>query len=180
MKVKHVLLSAGLVSAILASACSPKQQPASDPGSEASGELVASAAEAPRPDIKLLEEARDRVRDITFASMLTQEKQIESAYSQGNADDLSTRSELLMQGAPDARNWKGNEFDPYLKCDTAWRDLGLYASALAKDLKYGGDTHRKILEQERADYNRTKRACQEYLGMSGEAAWKAEEARFSK
>lgn len=177
---KQAMVATCVAAAILASACSPNQQAANDASAAASTEQFASSAETMQPDQRLLESARSRVRDMTFSVMLTQERELEDAYSKGSADELSSKSNLLMQGAPDAAQWKGSEFDPYLKCDTAWRDLGLYASAMAKDLKYGGDTHRKILDQERADYIRTKKSCQDFLDMSVEAAWKADEARFSK
>lgn len=49
MRMKHVLFAAGVATAILATACSPKQEPASDVGSAASGDHVSSSAEAPPP-----------------------------------------------------------------------------------------------------------------------------------
>lgn len=167
--------------AMILAACGAKQE--EHAGADAGASAPEEEFHAPptvAPSAKALEGARDRVKALTLDGMLKQEKDVERGYSKGDVQGLTAASERLMQGAPDAPNWKGSEFDPYLTCDTAWRDLGLYASAMAKDLKYGGESMRKILGQEREDYHRTKKQCQDFLAMSAEEAWKAEEAKFAK
>lgn len=117
---------------------------------------------------------------LTLDPMLKQETAVEAAYARGDIAGLEAAASSLMLGAPDAGNWKGNQFDPYLRCDTAWRDLGLYASAMRHELDESKPTTRKILEQERADFARTKKACQEFLAMKPAEAWEKEEASFAK
>lgn len=178
---KHNTKAALIAVAFMLAACAPKSEEHAGAEAGASApEEEFKAAPTVAPSAKALEEARARVKAITLSAMLKQEEAIEGAYGRQDLQALTAASETLMQGAPDAQHWKGSEFDPYLTCDTAWRDLGLYASAMAKDLKYGGEPLRKILGQEKADYHRTKKVCQDFLAMSGEEAWKAEEAKFAK
>lgn len=152
------------------------------PSSPESGEveIIPAAAPEPAPTKEALEEARQRVAMLTLDPMLKQEKALQAAYKRGDSEALAAAADSLMQGAPDAGNWKTPAFDPYLKCDTAWRDLGLLASAMRHELEQGTMTTVKITSQELADFLRTKKSCMDFLAMPGLKAWEAEEARFAK
>jgi len=155
-----------------------QQAPSSPEGGDV--EIIPAAAPLPAPTKQALEDARKRVALLTLDAMLKQEKAIEGAYKRGDSQALAAAADSLMQGAPDAGNWKTPAFDPYLKCDTAWRDLGLLASAMRHELDAATDTTRKITGQERADFQRTKKSCIDFLAMPALKAWETEEARFAK
>lgn len=85
-----------------------------------------------------------------------------------------TATQLLRhQGFPQ----KGNvdlmleEYSAYLSCDTAYTDLGLLASAMAKHLSNGTAGTEKIIKQEQSDYARSSGVCKRRLAMTPAKAW---------
>lgn len=87
------------------------------------------------------------------------------AYMQPNSEDFSDSY------------WIDSEaLAPYTKCDTALRDLQLYANALSNQLKDDTATMRKIVRQEEEDYKKSKSQCEERLNLTYEQALAADEA----
>lgn len=100
---------------------------------------------------------------------------IEQAYAKKDAASLSRIANRLQrqQGFPQkgATDLMLDEYAPYLKCDTAFIDLGLLADAMSHQVSRGGASLEKIVKQERADYERSSSVCKKRLAMTPKAAW---------
>lgn len=70
---------------------------------------------------------------------------------------------------------EGDAVSPYTACDTAFRDLYLYASAMQNLVHDDTAILRKILRQEENDYLKSKARCKERVDMTYEQALTAEE-----
>lgn len=68
-----------------------------------------------------------------------------------------------------------NLLDPYLKCDTALRDLQIYSNALFNQLRNDTSTARKIVRQEKEDFEKSKMKCNNRVNMTSDEAIKAYE-----
>lgn len=68
-----------------------------------------------------------------------------------------------------------NLLDPYIKCDTALRDLQIYSNALFHQLRSDTPTSRKIVRQEQEDFENSKMECAERANMTYDEAVKAYE-----
>ena len=64
---------------------------------------------------------------------------------------------------------------PYTSCDTAFRDLFIYANAMQNVVREDTATLRKILRQEKEDYDKSKARCKKRVDMTYQEAWEAEE-----
>ena len=64
-----------------------------------------------------------------------------------------------------------DEYSAYLSCDTAYTDLGLLASAMAKHLSSGTVSTKKGVKQAQSDYARSKGLCEHRLAMMPAKAW---------
>lgn len=64
---------------------------------------------------------------------------------------------------------------PYTSCDTAFRDLYIYASAMQHLIREDTATFRKILRQEQKDYSKSKSRCKKRVDMTYEQALAADE-----
>jgi hypothetical protein len=88
--------------------------------------------------------------------------------------------QAYMQPIPDdftKSYWPDSDsLSPYTKCDTALRDLQLYASALSHQLKEDTASMRKIVRQEEEDYRNSKAKCEERVNLTYEQAVAADEA----
>lgn len=134
------------------------------------------AASEPPADAKIAE-ARTTVEK-WHADTKKHQAFLEDAYQSGEVDTLE-RESLAMAGKPGLPGgdvWKTDEYAPYLKCDTAWNDLGLYASAMYHALRDPKAVTRKILAQEKEDYERSLAYCEKRLKMAPAEAWKDYEA----
>jgi hypothetical protein len=100
---------------------------------------------------------------------------VEQAYAKKDAASLE-RIAIRLKRQPGFPQ-KGSvdlmldEYGPYLKCDTAYIDLGLMASAMAQQISRGGAGLDRILQQEQADYERSRSVCKQRLAMTPKAAW---------
>lgn len=65
---------------------------------------------------------------------------------------------------------------PYTACDTAFRDLYLYANAMQDLIREDTATLRKILRQEENDYYKSKARCKKRVDMTYEQALAADES----
>ncbi|MDL5034438.1 hypothetical protein QRD43_21220 [Pelomonas sp. APW6] len=74
--------------------------------------------------------------------------------------------DLLMQ----------DEYAPFLKCDTAARDLAILVGAMSRYLARPSDALRKIVSLEQDDYDRSSAACRRRLSMKPQEAWAAYDA----
>lgn len=68
-----------------------------------------------------------------------------------------------------------NLLDPYIKCDTALRDLQIYSNALFLQLRSDNPTSRKIVRQEKEDFENSKIECVERANMTYDEAMKVYE-----
>lgn len=68
-----------------------------------------------------------------------------------------------------------NLLDPYIKCDTALRDLQIYSNALFHQLRSDTPTSRKIVRQEKEDFENSKMECTERANMTYDEAMKTYE-----
>lgn len=59
---------------------------------------------------------------------------------------------------------------PYTSCDTAFTDLNLYANALYQQVRKDTATMRKIVNQEEADYLKSKAKCEARVKLTYEQA----------
>ena len=55
---------------------------------------------------------------------------------------------------------------PYFVCDTAFRDLNIYAGAMERVVNQDSAINRKILRQEQADFLKSKELCSKRVSMS--------------
>ncbi|WP_336033363.1 hypothetical protein [Acinetobacter bereziniae] len=118
----------------------------------------------------LLKKINDDEKKILDAFKLKEVAKLESyfyeiqAYIQPDPNDISKsywiESDLL---------------DPYLKCDTAIRDLQLYALALKNQLREDSLVMKKISHQELEDYQKSKASCSDRVNMTYDQAVKAYE-----
>ncbi|AYO54933.1 hypothetical protein [Acinetobacter wuhouensis] len=65
---------------------------------------------------------------------------------------------------------------PYVKCSTALDDLQLYASALKNQLREDTATTRKIVRQEKEDYQKSKAQCEARVKLSYDQALAEDDA----
>ena len=70
---------------------------------------------------------------------------------------------------------EGKSVAPYTACDTAFRDLYIYASAMQHLILEDTATFRKILRQEQEDYLKSKSRCKKRVDMTYEQALAADE-----
>lgn len=88
--------------------------------------------------------------------------------------------QAYMQPVPDdftKSYWPDSDLlSPYTKCDTALRDLQLYANALSHQLRDDTASTRKIVRQEEEDYRKSKAKCEERVNLTYEEALAADEA----
>lgn len=129
------------------------------------------------PTVEKISEARAMVEK-WHANTKKHQVFLEDAYRSGEVDTLQ-RESLSMAGTPGLPGgevWKTDEYAPYLKCDTAWNDLGLYANAMYHALHDPKAVTRKILAQEKEDYERSRAYCEKRLNMAPADAWKDYEA----
>ncbi|WP_407324356.1 hypothetical protein [Acinetobacter pittii] len=66
---------------------------------------------------------------------------------------------------------------PYTSCDTAFTDLNLYANALYQQVREDTATMRKIVNQEEADYLKSKAQCEAQVKLTYEQALAADEGK---
>ena len=60
----------------------------------------------------------------------------------------------------------GDVMKPYFVCDTAFRDLNIYAGAMERVVNQDSAINRKILRQEQADFLKSKELCSKRVSMS--------------
>ena len=60
----------------------------------------------------------------------------------------------------------GDVMKPYFVCDTAFRDLNIYAGAMERAVNQDSAINRKILRQEQADFLKSKELCSKRISMS--------------
>ncbi|ORF03604.1 hypothetical protein BGI05_05170 [Snodgrassella alvi] len=63
--------------------------------------------------------------------------------------------------------------NPYASCDTALRDLSIYAGALSRQLKSDTAITRKIVREEKEDFEKSRAKCKKRVNMNYEDALKA-------
>jgi len=114
-----------------------------------------------------------------YKEMIDQEKFLEQAYERKDIATLETESVRRMaKGMPGGDTlWRQDAYGPYLKCDTAYLDLGLLAGAMHHAAARPSDTLTRILDQERQDYANSKATCERRLKMSPQDAWREYDAR---
>lgn len=127
--------------------------------------------EAKQFAVNLLKKINDDEKFILDAYELKEQATLEKyyydvqAYMRPDPDDFSKsywiKSDLLA---------------PYTKCDTALLDLQLYALALKNQLREDSATMRKIVRQEKEDYQKSKAKCEERVNLTYEQALAADEA----
>lgn len=140
-------------------------------------ELVDPALKKLTPDeaksfaTKLLKKIDDDEKYVLDAYELKEQPTLEKYFYDVQA---------YMQPIPDdftKSYWTDSDaLAPYTKCDTALRDLQLYASALSQQLKDDTATTRKIVRQEEEDYRKSKAKCEERVHLTYEQALAADEA----
>jgi hypothetical protein len=168
-----------LLPALLLAACGQQQIPTEQPppvpveASAPANDITNEASEVSAvPAESRLAEARAQVEE-WHKGTLKQQKFLEDAFRNNEIQTLE-RESLSMLGTqlPGGDRWQLDEFAPYLKCDTAWNDLGLYASAMHNALRDPKAVTRKILAQEKEDYERSLAYCEKRLKMAPAEAWK--------
>lgn len=134
----------------------------------------ASEAAAPivTPDVPSLTAAKEAVMRWK-AEMIREENFLVDAYKSGEVATLEKSSlDLLSRtGIPGGELWSNDSYAPFLKCESAWGDLGVYASAMHHDLQESRAISRKIVAKEKADYEASKALCEGQLKLSPEQAW---------
>lgn len=145
----------------------------SSPVVEASEPIATSE---PPADAKIAE-ARTAVEK-WHADTKRQQVFLEDAYHSGEVATLQRESLSMASkpGLPGGDVWQTYEYAPYLKCDTAWNDLGIYANAMYIALHDPKADTRKILAKEKEDYERSLAYCEKRLKMAPAEAWKDYEA----
>lgn len=100
-------------------------------------------------------------------------KGIVQAYAKLDAALLEKTALRMARnpGLPGGDDLMADEFSPFLKCDTAHRDLALLASAMAQHAARGAANLKRIVDQEQADYDRSHSTCVRRLAMPPTAAW---------
>lgn len=172
---------------LILTSCS-NQEPTTDSsaasGSAAAVESAIPVVEASTPISTSEPPAEDKIAEARtavekwHADTRRQQVFLEDAFQSGEVDTLQ-RESLAMAGKtglPGGDVWKTDEYAPYLKCDTAWNDLGLYANAMYIALHSPKADTRKILAKEKEDYERSLAYCEKRLKMAPAEAWKDYEA----
>ena len=130
-----------------------------------------SAAEAKNFATLLLKKINDDEKFVLDAYELKEQPTLEKYFY-----DL----QAYMQPVPDdftKSYWPDTDsLSPYTKCDTALRDLQLYANVLSHQLRDDTASMRKIVRQEEADYRKSKAKCEERVNLTYEQALAADEA----
>jgi len=153
---------------MLLSACSPSETPAIEQSKMAHTETAVEATD--------VETVRKRVLDF-IAEMDRQETFISDAYQNGELAIVEkTAKDMLSSPTPGGDMWMQKAFDPYLACDTAWRDLAIYASALNREMARPSATTSKIVADEKSDFLKNKERCKARANMAAEQAIEAERA----
>lgn len=129
------------------------------------------------PSRATLEKAKTNVSG-WYNEMVDQEKLLEEAYERKDTATLEKESVRRMaKGMPGGNElWQQDEYSPYLKCDTAYLDLGLLAGAMHRAAARPSESSARILKQERADYTNSKAKCERRLKMPAQEAWREYDA----
>lgn len=175
-----------IIFALILTSCS-NQEPAPSAITSESAAAVESAlpvveasepiATSDSPADEKIAEARAAVEK-WHAETRRQQVFLEDAFQSGEVGTLQ-RESLAMAGKPGLPGgdvWKTDEYAAYLKCDTAWNDLGIYANAMYIALHDPKADTRKILAKEKEDYERSLAYCEKRLKMAPAEAWKDYEA----
>jgi len=138
---------------------------------------LAVVSAEPMPPVQQLQVARTQVQKWMKAHEQERASLVE-AYAK---KDVAKLERLAMQmerqpGLPGGEALMRDEFAPFLKCDTAQRDLSLLASAMAQHAARGTPGLQKMVAAEQADYERTSALCKGRLSMTPTAAWDAYQA----
>ena len=110
------------------------------------------------------------------------EQAVRAAYEQKDTASLDRYStETLVYINPNPNDmfdtyWIDSDvLDPYVKCDTALRDLYIYTGSLSMQLKNDTESLRDIAKKEEQDYIQSKTQCEDRVAMSYEEAKQADE-----
>jgi len=151
-----------------------------DPIQSAIEEASIQQAKAVQPTDALLEKAQKMAKS-ALEEMLRKQAFLEDAYQRGEYETLAQYTfNAAGTGTPGVELWSGEEFNAYLRCDTAFRDLNLYASAMKSELSESNATARSILRKEKEDYLKSKAECEQFLALKPKEAWKEQDALYAK
>lgn len=74
-------------------------------------------------------------------------------------------------GFQDPDRFMRDEYAPYLKCDTAQVDLGILASAMARNAARSTPALSSLVSAEQVDYQHSRQTCARRLSAIPAAAW---------
>lgn len=129
-------------------------------------------AASPMPALPKLVEAQGKVAQ-WMKAVETDRVSITAAFERKDASQLERTSRRLEQapGLPRGQALMQDEYGPFLKCDTAARDLALLAAAMARQAARPTDSQLRIVKQEQADFDRNYAECKRRLSMKPQDAW---------
>jgi hypothetical protein len=133
----------------------------------------ASQAAEPMPPVRQIHAARHQV--VKWMRGHEGEREaVASAYARNDIAWLEKEAARLNRQpgfADPNRTLMRAEFGPFLKCDTAQRDLGMLAAAMVQHSLHGTPTAARVVQEEQADYDRAAAICKRRLDMAPGIAW---------